>query len=173
MDVATTVDARTVVTFGALLADAPHTKPPRITGSATDSATMDRIGLTRSRYEGPTGIIGVLHDTCRQAGFDAVSLWVPVPHYVAAPPNPAAITALLAGLGRATGLDIDLRELSVAANAWRARVDAAVAADDDLRTYVDGLVAEHVDEHVDPDEIPDGETIAEAFEEYLRDQGTP
>lgn len=173
MDVANTVDARTVVTFGALLADAPHTNPPRITGSATDSATMDRIGLTRSRYEGPTGIIGVLHDTCRQAGFDAVSLWVPVPHYVAAPPNPAAITALLAGLSRATGLDIDLRELSVAANAWRARVDAAVAADDDLRTYVDGLVAEHVDEHVDPDEIPDGETIAEAFEEYLRDQGTP
>ncbi len=171
MEAATAVGARAVVTFGARLADTPHTHPPRISGSATDPAVMDRIGLTRSRYEGPTGIVGVLHDTCRQAGFDAASMWVPVPHYVAAPPNPAAITALLDGLARAIGLEIDLRELSVAASAWRARVDSAVAADDDLRNYVDGLAAQHDDEHVDPDEVPDGESIAEAFEEYLRDQG--
>lgn len=172
MDAAHAVGARTVVTFGALLADTPHTLTPRISGSATDPGMMDRVGLTRSRYEGPTGIIGVLHDTCRQAGFDAASMWVPVPHYVAAPPNPAAITALLGGLSRAVGLDIDLRELSVAAAAWRARVDSAVAADDDLRTYVDGLAAQHDDDDpVDPDEVPDGDSIAEAFEEYLRDQG--
>ena len=172
METATTLGARTVVTFGALLADAPHTRAPRLTGSATEPETMDEIGLTRSRYEGPTGIIGVLHDTCRQAGFRAASLWVPVPHYVAAPPNPPAISALLDGLSRSVNLDIDRRELIVASEAWRARVDAAVAADGDLGTYVDNLEAQQTEARVNPDEIPDGDTLAEAFEEYLREQGT-
>ena len=171
MDAARTVGAETVVTFGALLADSPHTRTPRITGSATDPETMDRVGLTRSRYEGPTGIIGVLHDACRQAGFHAASLWVPVPHYVAAPPNPPAITALLDGLARSVQLDIDLRELRVASDAWRARVDSAVAADDDLGNYVDNLEAQQAETAVEPDEVPDGESLAEAFEEYLREQG--
>lgn len=185
MEAARTVGATEVITFGALLADSPHTRPPRLTGSATDADAMDRVGLTRSRYEGPTGIVGILHDACRQAGFTAASLWVPVPHYVAAPPNPPAIVALLAGLGRCVHLDLDLRELTVAANAWRARVDAAVAADDDLRTYVTGLEDDDIEDHGDvdgrgagsdsgtlaEDEIPDGDAIAEAFEEYLRDQG--
>lgn len=172
MEAARAVGADTVVTFGALLADSPHTRAPRITGSATDAETMDRIGLTRSRYEGPTGIIGVLHDTCRQAGFTAASLWVPVPHYVAAPPNPPAIAALLDGLARSVHLDIDLRELRVASEAWRARVDSAVDADDDLRGYVGNLEdQQQAGETVDPDEMPDGDAIAEAFEEYLREQG--
>ncbi len=172
MEVARTVGSTTVVTFGSLLADSPHSHAPRITGSATDPDIMDRIGLTRSRYEGPTGIVGVVHDTCRQAGFVSASLWVPVPHYVAAPPNPPAITALLEGFSRTVGLDLDLRELRVASDAWRTRVDAALAADDDLREYVDNLEAQQVDDTVDPDELPDGESIAEAFEEYLRDQGS-
>ena len=163
--------ARTVVTFGSLLADSPHSHAPRLTGSATDPEVMDRIGLTRSRYEGPTGVVGVVHDTCRRAGFVSASLWVPVPHYVAAPPNPPAITALLEGFTRTVGLDLDLRELRVASDAWRTRVDAALAADDDLREYVDNLEAQQVDDAVDPDDLPDGESIAEAFEEYLRDQG--
>lgn len=171
MEVGRTVGADTVVTFGSLLADSPHTHGPRITGSATDPEIMDRIGLTRSRYEGPTGIVGVLHDTCRQAGFVSASLWVPVPHYVAAPPNPPAIAALLEGFARTVGLELDLRELRVASDAWRTRVDAALAADDDLREYVDNLENQQVDDAVDPDELPDGESIAEAFEEYLRDQG--
>lgn len=172
MEVGRTVGADTVVTFGSLLADSPHTHAPRITGSATDPEIMDRIGLTRSRYEGPTGIVGVLHDTCRQAGFVSASLWVPVPHYVAAPPNPPAIAALLEGFARTVGLELDLRELRVASDAWRTRVDAALAADDDLREYVDNLEAQQIDDAVSPDELPDGESIAEAFEEYLRDQGS-
>ena len=171
MDAARALGATTVVTFGALLADSPHTRTPRITGSATDASTMDRIGLTRSRYEGPTGIVGVLHDTCRQAGFDAASLWVPVSHYVAAPPNPPAIRSLLDGLARCVHLEIDLRELTVASEAWRSRVDAAVSADDELGTYVANLEDQQTDDTVGPDDVPDGESIAEAFEEYLRDQG--
>ena len=117
----------------------------------------------------------MLHDTVRNAGFAAASLWVPVPHYVAAPPNPGAILALLHGVGRAVDLAVDTRELRVAAQAWEARVDAAVAEDDDLRTYVQTLEeqydAEWSDVSVDgEEELPDGDALAEAFEEYLRDQ---
>ena len=175
MDAAHRVGARTVVTLGSLLADSPHSRAPHVTGSATDVDMNERIALSRSRYEGPTGIIGVLHDTVRNAGFAAASLWVPVPHYVAAPPNPGAILALLHGVGRAVDLAVDTRELRVAAQAWEARVDAAVAEDDDLRTYVQTLEeqydAEWSDVSVDgEEELPDGDALAEAFEEYLRDQ---
>lgn len=173
--------ARTIVTFGSLLADAPHTRAPRISGSATDPVTMERIAASRSRYEGPTGIVGVLHDTVRTAGFHAASMWVPVPHYVASPPNPPAIVALLHGLGRAVDLAVDTRDLRVASDAWSARVDAAVAADRELREYVAGLEESYDDDLEDEDDddetsfdavdLPDGDAIAEAFEEYLRDQG--
>ena len=182
MDAANRVGARTVVTLGSLLADSPHSRAPHVTGSATDADMNERIALSRSRYEGPTGIIGVLHDTVRNAGFAAASLWVPVPHYVAAPPNPGAILALLHGVGRAVDLAVDTRELRVAAQAWEARVDAAVAEDDDLRTYVHSLEEQYDAEWDDTttsvgedeeQELPDGDALAEAFEEYLRDQGPP
>jgi len=177
IDAANRVGARTVVTLGSLLADSPHSRAPHVTGSATDADMNERIALSRSRYEGPTGIIGVLHDTVRNAGFAAASLWVPVPHYVAAPPNPGAILALLHGVGRAVDLAVDTRELRVAAQAWEARVDAAVAEDDDLRTYVHSLEEQYDAEWDDTttsvgadEELPDGDALAEAFEEYLRDQ---
>lgn len=171
--VARETGCQSVVTFGALLADAPHTRPVRCTGAATDPADMDRLDLTRSRYEGPTGIVGVLHDACRVAGVPSVSLWAPVPHYVASPPNPPATRALLDRFAAFTGLDLDLRELGVSAEAWRARIDVAVAGDEDLDAYVRGL-EEQADEaeNLDDDrELATGDAIAEAFEEYLRDQG--
>ncbi len=176
IDAAQRVGARTVVTLGSLLADSPHSRAPHVTGSATDADMNERIALSRSRYEGPTGIVGVLHDTVRNAGFAAASLWVPVPHYVAAPPNPGAILALLHGVGRAVDLAVDTRELRVAAQAWEARVDAAVGEDDDLRTYVQSLEEQYDAEWNDTvevssdEELPDGDALAEAFEEYLRDQ---
>jgi hypothetical protein len=176
MDLARRAGAHSIVTFGSLLADAPHTRAPQLSGSATDPVTMERLGASRSRYEGPTGIVGVLHDTVRHAGFHAASLWVPVPHYVAAAPNPPAIVALLHGLGRAVDLAVDTRDLRVAARAWSARVDAAVEADRELREYVAGLEDAYDDEGDEgpttfPGDLPDGDAIAEAFEEYLRDQG--
>lgn len=183
LGVAVRTGAHSIVTFGSLLADAPHTRAPRLSGSATDPVTMERIGATRSRYEGPTGIVGVLHDTVRTAGFHAASMWVPVPHYVASPPNPPAIVALLHGLGRAVDLAVDTRDLRVAAQAWSTRVDAAVTADRELHEYVSGLEDaydegeddgdDEDDDGVpfDPVDLPDGDAIAEAFEEYLRDQG--
>jgi proteasome assembly chaperone (PAC2) family protein len=181
IEVARETGCRTVVTFGALLADTPHTAPIRVTGSTTDTALMERLGLERSRYEGPTGIVGVLHDACRAAGLASASFWAPVPHYVATPPNPPATRALLDRFAAFTGRTLDLRELGVASEAWRTRVDSAVDADDEMRDYVHRLeeqVGETSFDHpargeaVSEDELPSGETLAAQFEEYLRDQGT-
>src|ERR671922_1341913 len=100
-----------VVTLGALLADVPHTRPVRVTGATTDPELMASLHLQRSRYEGPTGIVGVLHDTARAAGIASASLWAPVPHYVSTPPNPLATRALLDRLGDLTGHRLDLHDL--------------------------------------------------------------
>jgi len=177
LEVARETGCSTVVTFGALLADSPHTAPIRVTGSTTDVAMMEQLGLERSRYEGPTGIVGVLHDTCRNAGLTSASFWAPVPHYVAPPPNPPATRALLDHFATFTGRPLDLRELAVGAEAWRARVDSAIESDDEMRDYVRAL-EEQADHPArggkdtgDAEEIPSGDALAEAFEEYLREQG--
>ena len=96
-----------VVTLGALLADVPHTRPCPVTGSATDHQLVERLGLSASRYEGPTGIVGVLHDACRQAELPSASLWAAVPHYVSLTPSPKAALALVDRLGDLLGAEID------------------------------------------------------------------
>ena len=93
-------------------------------------------GSSRSRYEGPTGIVGVLHDACRAAGIQSASLWAPVPHYVATPPNPPATRALLERLGTLAGLTLDLHGLDQLVDLWRAQVDHAIADNDEVQTYV-------------------------------------
>jgi proteasome assembly chaperone (PAC2) family protein len=167
-----------VVTLGALLADTPHTRIPRVTGSTTDPDLTAKLGLRRSRYEGPTGIVGVLHDACRSADIPSVSLWAPVPHYVSTPPNPPGTFALLERLGTLMALPLDLEELRVAASAWQTRIDSAVDSDDDLRDYVrtlesqlDSLEDETEEPEPHPEDLPSGDAIAEAFEQYLREQG--
>jgi proteasome assembly chaperone (PAC2) family protein len=177
LTVARETGCETIITFGALLADTPHTLPIRVTGSTTDTALMEQLGLERSHYEGPTGIVGVLHDTCRKAGLRSASFWAPVPHYVATPPNPPATRALLDRFSALTGRTLDLRELAVASEAWKARVDSAVDADEDMREYVRALeeqsdgTATTNEPAEDGDEIPSGDALAAAFEEYLREQG--
>ncbi len=159
-----------VVTLGALLADIPHTRPAAITGAATDPELVERLGLTRSRYEGPTGIVGVLHDACRGAGVASVSLWAPVPHYVAAPPNPVATRALLDRFGELVGVPLELGDLDELATAWRRRVDEVVAGDDEVRAYVHKLEERVELQDVDEEDLPSGETLAAEFEQFLRDQ---
>jgi hypothetical protein len=175
LDVARQTGCRTVVTFGALLADTPHRRPVRVTGSTTDEGAMARLGLDPSRYEGPTGIVGVLHDTVRKAGLTSGSFWAPVPHYVATPPSPVATRALLEAFGIFSGWSLDLRELGVAADAWRARVDSAIEDDDEMSAYVRALEEQSADDEdassPGEDQIPSGDDLAEAFEEYLREQG--
>src|SRR5204862_3492324 len=100
-----------VVTLGALLADVPHTRPAPVTGSATDPDLVRQLGLQSSRYEGPTGIVGVVHDACRQSGIASASLWAAVPHYVSLAPSPKAAAALCERLGDLLGTEIDTAEL--------------------------------------------------------------
>jgi proteasome assembly chaperone (PAC2) family protein len=157
-----------VVTLGALLADAPHTRPVRVTGATTDPELMARLGLQRSHYEGPTGIVGVLHDTARAAGVVSASLWAPVPHYVSTPPNPLATRALLDRLGQLLGTPFELEGLDEQGREWQARVDEVVSEDDDVRTYV-GQLEERYDAEVETD-VPSGETLAAEVEQFLRDR---
>jgi proteasome assembly chaperone (PAC2) family protein len=169
MEVAQQTGCELVVTLGALLADVPHTRPVTITGSATDTDLIERLHLQHSRYEGPTGIVGVLHDACRTAGLASVSLWAPVPHYVASPPNPPATRELLARLAELTRLPARLGDLDAAAATWREQVSAAVEGDDDVRAYVHQL-EEQLDQ-AEPDlELRSGDAIAAELERYLREQ---
>src|SRR5919199_3848121 len=122
-----------VVTLGALLADVPHTRPSPVSGSATDPKLVEELGLQLSRYEGPTGIVGVLHDACRRAGMPSVSLWAAVPHYVSLAPSPRAALALCTRLAELLGTEIDVSELEEASDAYAAQVTEAVAADEETR----------------------------------------
>jgi len=158
-----------VVTLGALLADVPHTRPVRVTGATTDPELMASLHLQRSRYEGPTGIVGVLHDTARATGVASASLSAPVPHYVSTPPNPLATRALLDRLGQLLGTTFELGELDELSQAWRTRVDEVVSQDDDVRSYV-GQLEERYDTEAETD-VPSGEGLADEVEQFLRDRG--
>jgi len=175
--VARETECEMVVTFGALLADVPHTRAARVTGTATDPDLVERLGLARSRYEGPTGIVGVLHDQCHATGIDSVSLWAPVPHYLAAPPNPPASLALLDRVAGLLELDLDLARLHRTAAAWREKVDEVAAADDDVRGYVRTLEERYDDDALSGASdtswganLPTGDELATEVERYLRDQ---
>jgi proteasome assembly chaperone (PAC2) family protein len=157
-----------VVTLGALLADVPHTRPAPVTGSATDQELIERLGLQASRYEGPTGIVGVLHDACRQAGIQSASLWAAVPHYVSLAPSPKAAAALCERLGTLLGTEIDTGELDTAADAYVRQVSEAIASDEDTASYVEDL-ERRVDE-LDESDLPTGETLAAELSRFLRER---
>jgi predicted ATP-grasp superfamily ATP-dependent carboligase len=163
-----------VVTFGALLADVPHTRKVRITGTATDAELIRRLDLAQSRYEGPTGIVGVLHNACHAAGVPSVSLWAPVPHYIAAPPNPPATLGLLERFGSLLGLEFELNRLEDSVDSWRRRVDEVAGDDDDVRAYVRKLEERYDAEAAEGaswgDELPSGEELASELERFLREQ---
>jgi proteasome assembly chaperone (PAC2) family protein len=168
LGVASETGCEMVVTLGALLADVPHTRPVRVTGATTDPELMASLHLQRSRYEGPTGIVGVLHDTARATGVASASLWAPVPHYVSTPPNPLATRALLDRLGQLLGATFDLGELDDLSHEWQTRVGEVVSQDDDVRSYV-GQLEERYDTEAETD-IPSGEGLADEVEQFLRDR---
>src|SRR5438132_284476 len=148
-----------VITLGSLLADVPHTRASPVTGGATDPELIERLGLQRSRYEGPTGIVGVLHDGCHHAGLPSISLWAAVPHYVSLAPSPRAALALCQRLGEILGTEIDTAELDEAAERYSEQVSEAVASDEETSAYVAEPEerAEILDEE---QEIPAGESPA-------------
>lgn len=157
-----------VVTLGSLLADIPHTRPSPVTGSASDDELVERLGLQASRYEGPTGIVGVLHDACKQHGMPSASLWAAVPHYVSLTPSPRAALALCGRLGDILGLEIDVAELEEAAEGYAEQVSRAVAADADTQAYVEDL--ERRADELDEEDIPSGEALAAELTRFLRER---
>jgi proteasome assembly chaperone (PAC2) family protein len=165
-----------VVTLGSLLADVPHTRPAPVTGSASDPELVERLGLETSRYEGPTGIVGVLHDACRTAGIASASLWAAVPHYVSLAPSPRAAQALCDRLATLLAVDIDTEELRQAGETYSEQVSAAVATDEETQAYVEEL-EQRTDEMPDEIQIPSGEALAAELTRFLRDRergdGTP
>ncbi|MBO0840229.1 MAG: PAC2 family protein [Sciscionella sp.] len=159
----------TVITLGALLTDTPHTRPVPVNGSAYDAKSARRFDLQRSRYEGPTGIVGVFQDACVRAGLPAVSFWAAVPHYVAQPPAPKATLALLHRVEEVLDVEVPLAGLPKQAEEWERTVTEMAEEDEDVRDYVRSL-EERGDAEVPLTEAS-GEAIAEEFERYLRRRG--
>ncbi len=167
MAVAHALGVAQVVTLGALLADSPHTRPVPVSGTSSDPGLSSRLGLEHSRYEGPTGIVGVLQDACERAGLPSVSFWAAVPHYVAQPPCPKATIALLRRVEDLLDVPIPLTELPEEARAWERQVDELAAEDSDVAEYIASL-----EEREPEEDLPEasGEAIAKEFERFLRRQ---
>jgi proteasome assembly chaperone (PAC2) family protein len=161
-----------VVTFGALLADVPHTRPAPVTGAASDPKLVDELGLQLSRYEGPTGIVGVILDACRREGIPSVSLWAAVPHYVSLAPSPRAARALCERLGGMLGIGIEVGELAEAETSYVEQVSEAVASDADTLAYVEELEqrADSLDWLEESGDLPSGEALAAEIARYLRER---
>jgi predicted ATP-grasp superfamily ATP-dependent carboligase len=168
VDLAQDLGVELIITLGSLLADVPHTRPAPVTGSASDAKLIEDLGLERSRYEGPTGIVGVLHDAFHQRDIPAVSLWAAVPHYVSLAPSPRAALALCERLASVLGTPIETTELEEAAEAYAEQVSSAVASDAETQAYVEEL--EQRSDELEEHDIPSGESIAAELTRYLRDR---
>jgi proteasome assembly chaperone (PAC2) family protein len=166
---------RMVITLGALLADVPHSRPVSVSGFASDQSMVGGLGVERTRYEGPTGIVGVLQHTCAAAGMPAASLWASVPHYVAASPNPKVALALVRAFEGAAGVAVDAGELESAAEDYERQVSAAVASDPEVKAFVERLetAVDEAEAENQPSEesLPSADTIARDFQRFLRQRG--
>ena len=171
-ELAEVLGTQLVVTLGALLADVPHTRSISVTALSSDRSLIARLGLSPSSYEGPTGIVGVLHAACQQAGLPSASLWAAVPHYIAATPNPKAALALVRKLEGLVGVAVDASELEHAASDYERQVNAAVQSDPDVQAFVERLeqaAGSEADDETGP--LPSGETIARDLQRFLRQRG--
>jgi predicted ATP-grasp superfamily ATP-dependent carboligase len=172
VDMAQQLGATTVVTLGALLADVPHTRDIPMTGICSDADLVERLGFQQSTYEGPTGMVGVLHHAFTEVGLPSVSLWASVPHYVAAAPNPKAALALIRSFEGVAGIAVDATDLESSAEEYQRQVDAAVATDPDVKSFVERLeqTLDEVSDELtpDPDQLPSADSIARDFQRFLR-----
>jgi len=173
IDLAEALGAQMVVTLGALLADVPHTRPVNVSGLASDESLMDRLGVPNPGYEGPTGIVGVLHSACAAAGLPSASLWASVPHYVAVVPNPKGALAVLRQLERVIGVTVDASDLEAAALEYDRQVNRAVEMDPDVQAFVERLEREasESEDAPNPKDLPSGDVLAREFQRFLRQRG--
>ena len=169
LDTAKDLGVRSIVLLGAFLADVPHTLDTPVTGSAPDPEQAEALGLSGSRYEGPSGIVGVLHDAATRAGLQVVSLWAAVPHYLPSGPNPKAALALVEKLSDYLGVPVQTDTLKRAASAWEQQVSEMIEENEDLTSYVHRL-EESARESQDLGEVPSGDALAAELERFLREQ---
>jgi predicted ATP-grasp superfamily ATP-dependent carboligase len=174
IDLAEALGTQLVVSLGALLADVPHSRPVTITGIASEPSLVTRLNVNAATYEGPTGIVGVLHAACAQAGIPTASLWASVPHYVAAAPNPKAALALVRHLEQLVGVSVDAGELEAAAADYERQVNLAVQSDPDVQAFVERLEqqVEAEESAPSPADLPSGDVIAREFQRFLRQRGS-
>jgi proteasome assembly chaperone (PAC2) family protein len=167
LDLADDLEVSLIVSLGSLLADTPHTRPITVTGTGAHPSIAKRLGVSVSKYEGPTGILGIIQDGCMRRGIDAISLWAAVPHYASNAPSPKATLALINTLEEFLNIKIPLSDLPERADAWEREVNDLAADDSDIADYVKAL-----EESKDAAELPEvsGDTIAKEFERYLRRQ---
>ncbi len=171
VDLARELGVELLVTLGSLLADVPHTRAAPVTGAASDPELVASLGLQHSRYEGPTGIVGVLQDTCRREGIPAASLWAAVPHYVSLAPSPRAARALCDRLGQLLDVPIDTAELAEAEESYAEQVSEAVSTDEETAAYVAELEKRtdelDLEEHED---LPSGDSLAAELTRFLQER---
>lgn len=165
LDLADDLDVTMILTLGSLLADTPHTRPISVNGSGTHPDIAERLGVEVSRYEGPTGILGVIQEAAQRRGIDAVSLWAAIPHYAAASPSPKATLALINALEDFLSISLPPGDLPDQSQAWEKSVDEMAAEDSEISEYVRQLETAR-----DESELPEttGDSIAREFERYLR-----
>ena len=165
-------DVRLVVTLGALLADVPHSRPVSVAANAQDPSLVENLGLTASRYEGPTGITGVLHRYCASKDLPSVSFWASVPHYLSSVPSAPAALALLQSLSNLLGTSFDTTHLNSTSEDYQRQVSVAVAQDSDLASYV-RMLEERYDAQTESGErnLPSGDELARELERFLREKG--
>jgi predicted ATP-grasp superfamily ATP-dependent carboligase len=171
-ELAEAIGVQLVVTLGALLADVPHTRPVSVTGLASDPGLVARLNLSQSAYEGPTGIVGVLHGACQDAGLPSASLWAAVPHYIAAAPNPKAALALVRKLEGLVGVAVDATGLETGAADYDRQVNVAVQSDPEVQAFVERLEqAAGSEPNENEGQLPSGDSIARDLQRFLRQRG--
>jgi proteasome assembly chaperone (PAC2) family protein len=173
VELAEALGVQLVVSLGALLADVPHSRPVSVTGMASDLGLIERMDLQPPTYEGPTGITGVLHAACADAGIPSCSLWAAVPHYVAVVPNPKGALAVLRRLETLVGVTVDASSLEQAAADYERQVSRAVEMDPEVQSFVERLekAADEEEGAPDPNQLPSGDVLAREFQRFLRQRG--
>lgn len=177
IDVANATGVELVISLGALAAGVPHTSPVTVMGTTTNPDVAERWALGRSRYEGPTGIVGALNDAMGKAGFEVASLWAALPHYVSQTPSPKGALALVEAIGRLLDVSIATTDLEIAAASYLRQVNEVVEADSDVAEYVrrleedieEGDGDDDEDDELDEHDLPGGDALAAEVERYLRE----
>ena len=176
LELARQCDVTLVLTLGALLAEVPHTRPVRLSGSASDPELAVRLGARPTKYEGPTGIVGVLNTVCKEQGLATASLWANVPHYISGIENPRATLALVQRVAPLLGATVDVGDLDEAVKQFDSNLKEIVAQNTKIANYIKKLESRDAAEETPPaaqagpSDLPPASQLVAEIEQFLRQQ---